>query len=139
MTKVKLSNLNELKKYVDSKVKKTLINEVAPHVKERLQDHVDSDVYIYEPKKYHRTGQLRDEIDIVETEVGVKVFPTRSEYDRNIPEIIETGKGYMYSGYGYDYEHPRPFAQNTKEELKKKRTHVVKMKQGLQKQGLKVK
>lgn len=55
-----------------------------------------------------------------------------------ISGVIETGDGYDIHGWVYDGM-PRPFIQNTREDLKNNKYHVIALKQGLKKQGLEVK
>jgi hypothetical protein len=134
-------NLNELAKYIDKMTKQSLIEHVAPIVKERMQEHVDTDVYeAYKPKKYDRTGKLKKEIEIQEIEDGIAITPTRTDEDtgKYIPAIIESGKGYTYSGYGYAYEQPRPFVQNTKEEILHEGIHKKELVKSLKNKGLNI-
>jgi hypothetical protein len=132
-------NLNELAKYIDKLAKQSLIDHVAPVVKERMQEHVETDVYeVYKPKKYDRTGGLKNDIEIREVDNGVAIVPTRFDEDTGnyIPSIIESGKGYTYSGYGYAYEQPRPFVQNTKEEILREGIHKKELAKSLKNKGL---
>lgn len=141
MANITLKSLNELKKYVDAKVRESLKDDVAPVVKEKMQKHIESDVYdVYEPKKYHRTGRLKKDIEIREVDNGVAIVPTRTDGDTEnyIPAIIESGKGYTYSGYGYAYEQPRPFVQNTKEEILREGMHKKELAKSLKNKGLDV-
>lgn len=110
-------------------------------VKDKMQQHVQSDVYdVYEPKVYERTGDLKKDIEIREVADGVAIIPTRTDEEtgRYIPDVIESGKGYMYN-YGYGYEKPRPFVENTRKELRDTGAHVEKLKLGLKARGLDVK
>ena len=52
--------------------------------------------------------------------------------------VIETGQGYDIGGWAYDGV-PRPFIQNTHDDLKQNHYHTEAMKRSLKKQGLEVK
>lgn len=115
-------NLKELEKYINEQAKKALQN--GKHVKNTVietgKKHVDEDVYsysVYTPKIYKRTGLLRESWDVENTDDGIAVFNTRTDGEKYIPKVIETGIGYNYTGYGYAYEKPRPFIANAREEL----------------------
>lgn len=137
-----MKNLNELAKYVNAQSKQSLKDEIAPLVKSKMQEHVESDVYqAYTPELYSRTGGLKRDIDIQETVNGVAIIPNRTDEDtgKYIPEVIETGKGYSFSGYGLGYERPRPFVENTVKELQSSGEHVKRLKQSLQTKGISAK
>ncbi|MGG1663095.1 hypothetical protein [Brevibacillus sp. NRS-1366] len=139
---VTFKNLNDLAKYVNTQSKQSLKDEIAPLVKSKMQSHVESDVYsVYVPSIYERTGGLKRDIDIRETSNGVSVVPTRTDEvtGNYIPHTVETGQGYLYSGYGLGYERPRPFVENTVKELQSTGEHVNKLRQSLQAKGLSVK
>ncbi len=59
-------------------------------------------------------------------------------YNKPIDKVIETGVGYDVHGWKYDGK-PRPFIQNTHDDLKSGHQHTEALKQGLRKQGLEVK
>lgn len=65
--------------------------------------------------------------------------------NKNLSELIEYGYG--YKGYKYDFPYgdeawrflqPRPFTQKTAENLKSSGAHIAALKNGLQRQGVKV-
>ena len=113
-------NLKELEKYINEQAKKALQNGkyVKNTVIETGKKHVDKEVYIYQPKQYERTGLLRESWDVENTDDGIAVFNTRTDGEKYIPETIEYGINYDYTGYGYAYEKPRPFIAETRRELK---------------------
>jgi hypothetical protein len=134
-------NLKELEKYINEQAKKALQN--GKHVKNTVietgKKHVDKDVYaVYEPKQYERTGLLRESWDVENTDDGIAVFNTRTDGDKYIPETIEYGINYDYSGYGYAYEQPRPFINNTREELRNSNALKEAMKKDLKDAGFDV-
>jgi glycyl-tRNA synthetase (class II) len=134
-------NLKELEKYINEQAKKALQNGkyVKNTVVETGKKHVDKDVYaVYEPKQYERTGLLRESWDVENTDDGIAVFNTRTDGEKYIPEVIETGIGYDYSGYGYAYEKPRPFITNAREELRNSNTLKEAMKKDLKDAGFDV-
>ena len=55
-----------------------------------------------------------------------------------IAGVIETGQGYDIGGWAYDGV-PRPFIQNTHDDLERNHYHTEAMKRNLKKQGLEVK
>lgn len=134
-------NLKEMEKYINEQAKKALQN--GKHVKNTVietgKKHVDKDVYsVYTPKIYERTGLLRESWDVENTDDGIAVFNTRTDGDKYIPETIEYGINYDYSGYGYAYEQPRPFIANTREELRNSNTLKEAMKKDLKNIGFNV-
>ncbi|WP_080845554.1 hypothetical protein [Cytobacillus gottheilii] len=80
---------------------------------------VDQTVYTYTPNQYDRTGKLRESWEVESTADGIAVFNTRKDEEtgKDIVDTVEYGRNYDYTGYGYDYEKPRPFIQNTKKVL----------------------
>lgn len=114
-------NLKELERYINEQAKKALQN--GKHVKNTVietgKKHVDKDVYsVHTPKIYERSGLLKESWDVKNTDDGIAVFNTRTDGKKYIPETIEYGINYDYSGYGYAYEQPRPFIAETHKELK---------------------
>ena len=142
-------SLKELNAYLQKQVQATMQKEVAEVVKDVIQDHVQKDVYDkYDPIEYIRFGHdggLIDRRNIesrpIEDGIEVENITThrnlRNTGDKYIPEVIETGVGYDILG-GYDYEKPRPFIANSREDLRKSGDHVQALKEGLKKKGFKV-
>lgn len=159
MIDVVCKNLKELQNALKDKINYALLTDVSHTVTEVMIDHIARDVYdVYLPNQYTRredNGGLIDPNNInssiekntlvVENntlgapEYGIdnKVFPSQNK-DKEIAGVIETGKGYDIHSWEYDGV-PRPFIQNTREDLKNNKYHVKALKQGLKKQGLEVK
>lgn len=57
--------------------------------------------------------------------------------EKPIANVIETGNGYDVKGWQY-YGIPRPFMQNTNDEILKSKLHYKALKKGLTKRGLEV-
>lgn len=142
-------SLKDLERYVNSKIKNTMENEVFKEVKETMQEHIQKDVYdAYTPYStdgktghYERTYKLLDSIEqSMENDNTLVVENTRSENGRDIVEVIESGKGYKW-GYTRNLDDEigaRPFVENTKDELRNSNKIERAMKTGLRKQGLDV-
>ncbi|EGL20039.1 hypothetical protein [Paenibacillus sp. HGF7] len=96
---------------------------------------------VYEPKMYKRDeehGGLSDpnniRVQMIKDDT-VSIENIRSDGNRNVAEIVETGQGYYYS---FDYTNkPRAFTEATRQELRRSQSHVKAMKLGLAKQGIK--
>ena len=151
-------SLKELEKELYKRINIALDTDVADIVKDVMTDHIIQDVYeAYEPTVYQRrytNGGLLDSENIIATmgnngELLVQNVALGNEYyyipsikrsfqsanaDKFISPIIE---------YGTDYDvvdiFPRPFMQNTHDDLEKNHYHTQAMKQSLKKQGLEVK
>lgn len=141
MAKGARAQLRDLEKKLEDKILSAMLKEVGEAVTKEGINQVEETVYSYEPKVYERKkkdGGLSDERNWDREAIhnGVKVWNTRTENGRNIPEIIETGEGYEYTGYGYEYEEPRPFIENTRESLRRDKAHVEALKEGLKRQGI---
>lgn len=134
-------SLSELEKYLNSKIQSALKNEVAETTIQTMQKHIESDVYaVYEPKQYVRKGYqggLSDphniEVEVIDDNT-ISVENIRFDGDREVAQIVESGKGYQYK-FDY-YGVPRPFTENTREELKNTDQLKKSMKQGLKRQGI---
>ena len=151
-------NLKELEKELYKRINIALDTEVADTVKDVMTDHIIQDVYdTYEPTAYQRRyddGGLLDPDNIIATlgnngEMLVQNVAMGNEYyyipsikrsfqsanvDNFIAPIIEYGKGYDVVDI-----FPRPFIQNTHDDLEENHYHTQAMKQSLKKQGLEVK
>ncbi|MET3505613.1 hypothetical protein [Halalkalibacter oceani] len=119
MAKKNVTNLNELFAYLNNQLKNTVQNRDGEVIKETIdtaKNRVDEDVYaVYDPRIYQRTGQLREEWEVINTANGVAIFNSRRDGNTYVAEVVETGQGYSYS-FPYDGV-PRPFTANTREEL----------------------
>lgn len=151
-------NLKELEKELYKRINIALDTDVADTVKDVMTDHIIQDVYDkYDPTAYQRRyndGGLLDSENIVAT-IGddgellvqnvtmgsgtyyipnIKKTFTSANADKFITPVIEYGKGYDV----VDIE-PRPFIQNTHDDLEQNHYHTEALKRSLKKQGLEVK
>lgn len=139
--------MKELEKVLKEKIKEALNNEVATKVKEVQGQVVEEEVYtIYpEPQRYQRTGKLADPDEMVHEMLDGNTLAVRSDYidsennNKNVGYTVATGDGYDYTGFGYAYEQPRPFPEWTADRLNQNKEHVKALKDGLERQGIKVK
>lgn len=127
-------------KQLQQPVNETLDNDVAKIVKTVMKNKVKEEVYApYNPTVYQRTGLLGSEASM-ESELlndnTLVVENVRSDGNRNVAEIVETGEGYKY-----DFQYAgiaRPFTQETREELRKTGVHVAALYKGLKNRGINV-
>lgn len=120
---------------------KALVNDVAKTVKQVQKEKVKEEVYdVYEPTMYSRTGLLGSEESMKSeliNETTLVVENIRSDGDRNVAEIVESGQNYLY---GFDYAGvSRPFTEATREELRNTGAHKAAMYRGLKRQGINLK
>lgn len=139
------NNFKDLLKKVKGDVQGSLETDVAEMVKDKIIEHVSEDVYqVYTPTTYKRRGfndGLMDKrnMDVVKYgECGVEIQNNTMDDGKNVAEVVETGIGYDFTGYGYSYEQPRPFMQNAKEEIEQEKLHTKELKQSLKNKGYKV-
>ncbi|WP_397331643.1 hypothetical protein [Paenibacillus sp. JSM ZJ436] len=141
--------MKELEQIIKGKVGKALLNNVAPTVKEVMKDKIEEEVYsVYTPVPVEDGGYdrqrendgLLDEDNMEVTVLNDTVLTVeniRSDGDRNVAEIVETGEGYQFE-FPYNGV-PRPFTEATREHLRDTNEHVAAMYRGLVKEGLNVK
>ena len=93
---------------------KIIINtDIAEEVVSMAKKNVQTVVYdVYEPMMYARTGQLKDDWKITPTEYGVLIGSDRTDRDRQVSYIVESGVGYRYLDLG-----ARPFMETTREQI----------------------
>ena len=137
-------NMAALYKHLETQIADALQNEVAKEVVEVLtEDDGTVDRYVYDAydSSYERTFQLKhpSNFNIEKTgKMKVKIYSTRSEGNRDIAKIIESGKGY-YSRALDEKIKPRPFHAKTTKDLQADNSRLVRaMKDGLRKRGIKV-
>lgn len=117
------NDLKSLEAYVNKMTKEAMVkgNAVKNTVIEAGKRHVQEDVYdVYtpnpnNPNSYKRTGELKNNWKVEETSEGISVFNDRRDGEKYVAEVVEYGKG-----YDYDFEYsntPRPFTENTRQEL----------------------
>lgn len=128
----KFKNLHELNSYLVDQISSSLMN-VGEETKKTMQDRIDKDVYeSYTPTIDKRTGKLKNDIEISLSHNTVSISPTRSENEKYIPRIIETGEGYDWiNSRIYKTKQKRPFVQNTKEDIVDKKLHIKTLKSSL--------
>jgi hypothetical protein len=158
-------SIKDLEKHLKKKINKVLIEDVAPTVRKEQQKQIDKTVYDAYPKPnfplvYERretSGGLIADENIVgkltgdgELEIS-NITKPNSNYDHSMPssaplaEVVEYGHRGTSNNYRYDYPtdrrftQPRPFIQNTRDELSKSGAHKKSLKKGLRNLGLDVK
>lgn len=150
-------NLDSLMKHIAEKVNESLSDEVADMVIDKQQEHINDDVYMQynivngqrkEPYKYKRRyfeGGLIDRDNIVaEVKDGTLTVTNVTEGQdglENLAGLIEYGDNKGYGDYDWKYNRdntqdqylqPRPFIENTRQEIAGKKLHVSSMKKGLE-------
>ncbi|WP_242403743.1 hypothetical protein [Paenibacillus pini] len=125
------------------KVASALLIDVANTTKNTMKEKMDDEVYIpYTPKMYEREkshGGLTDDRNILVNlinETTLSVESHRMDEERNVSEIVESGKGYQYD-FPFNGV-PRPFTEATREELLNTGIHTASLYRGLKRQGLTV-
>jgi len=114
---INVSSWSELEVILQKVINESLENEVAEGGIECGKEHVDTDVYDAYISQYDRTGLLRESFESKMLDSNtLEITNTRSDGDRNIPEVIEYGKGY-YSSALDERIGERPFMENTHKEL----------------------
>jgi len=135
--------LLEIQKKLKQKIKSAMIQDVVPAVIETEKKHIQIDIYAaYQPHLYKRTGDLLQDSNFQVEIIDDGVIITNETYHngKNISEIMETGIGWSIEDvWGYGYSEPRPFVENTKNEILATGIHKKKLKDGLIRQGLNVK
>jgi hypothetical protein len=133
-------DLERFLKQLQQPVTKALNGNVAQAVKKVMKDKVQTEVYDpYKPSVYQRTGKLGSEESMesnIINDTTLVVENVRSDGDRNVAEIVETGNGYTY-----DFQYSgiaRPFTEATREELVNTGAHLAALYQGLKQQGINV-
>ena len=124
----------ELLKSLESDIEDTLMHEVLDTVKEIELRHVEEDVMdVYTPKIYERRGMGMGGIDDPDNIVGTvenmeleveNITPFASGYGTwnkgvGLAELINDGNstsGFFYDYYG-EFNRPRPFLDNTADEI----------------------
>jgi len=143
-------SLNDLARHLQKQINESLKEDVSEVVVKTMQRHIQEDVYdVYTPVPPEKGGYVRqkydgglidrDNIKVSEIENGIAVQNMRvdEETGKYIAYTVETGTGYDYE-FPYSNK-PRPFTENTREELKQTGAHAQELKKSLQKKGLDVK
>ena len=149
-------NLKELEQELYKRINTALDTDVANTIKNVMSNHIRDDVYNkHKPKYYSRRGSnggLADtenlkatlsELFVQNVTLGSKTFYSKhaqgyvpsGNANKFITPIIESGVGYD----AWDDAFPRPYVQNTHDDLEQNHYHTEAMKRSLKKQGLEVK
>lgn len=156
--------LAKVNRQLVSKIDSALSKEVFEEVRDEEAATIEDVVYgVYTPRIYRRRGEYGGLADPYNIEIqggaaqGGRMAvinvtqPNPSgcknrrsvTTDKDLPSLVEYGDG--YHGYSYDfpsdgaYIGPRPFTAKAAENLKKNGAHVKALKDGLRRQGVKVK
>ncbi len=152
------SNWNQLEQYLKKQIDETLNNEVARQVKEEIQTAVSTEVYSAgSPVKYERRGG--NEYGGMGNPIGTGSLGDVNEMDHQVKngELIVTNNAerntkYKFAGIGYDlnkslafnieygygakdkwFNQARPFMSEAVKNMKETKSHVLIMKEGLEK------
>ncbi len=141
-SQMKFKSLSEFRKYIEKCIEGSLENEVFETIKNVELKHIKEDVLsVYSPKEYKRRSYdgIDDEDNTTQDKIKNGVLEIKNitkfnpEYESEntglgLPVLIEYGHG--ESGYFYDYAasddftNPRPFTENTIQEIKDSQKHV---------------
>lgn len=141
-----LNNMKQLEAYVNKMIKDSIVDDVSKTVISRVEDHVQTDVYdaYPNPVMYERTGTLARSFKSTPTANGVEIQSTYVDDGRDVAEVVEYGhyessQGYEYPSEGKAYMKPRPFIENTRQELRDTKIHVTELERSLNKKGINTK
>lgn len=137
---------HDIEEVMDTKVAQAVIKIGEQKVQEVVYDAYKS--ASTNPKKYERTGLLKEEWLISPAEDGVCVSPGRYDGYTYVAEIVEFGhKDSVQDGYQYpyfpkgsygDFRQPRPFVNETRKEIVRSGVHKKALKKGLEDKGYKI-
>ena len=156
-------SIKEMQAYLKKSINTSLVEDVAPIVKETMSAEIQNSVYTEypNPHMYKRRldeGGLIDErnMNIDESLISSGILsitnntPFDDRYDtfntgNGLAGLIEFGDGYKGNYYDYtnydgdnSYKEPRPFIENSRETLRQTKVHVKALKKGLRESGIKV-
>lgn len=150
--KIKVSNTKDLDKVFAELQKRINIaqtTDVATTVREEMKDQIEQEVYsVYTPdeskpnsyKRDKENGGLTDDenIDSYMTNTNTLVVESnRFDGDKNVGEVVVTGKGYTYNFPFNGRE--RDYIEATRDSLESSGSHVAALAMSLKRQGLDVK
>lgn len=148
MAKFTATALGGLQKEIMRRAKKSMETEVADYVKGKVKRHVETDVYNkYSPKVYKRReeigglvddGNLRSEYRAQDRTLyvyeeapieGPRLDPGENwkYYPDSLAQIIQEGAHNPWNTYGYPWTEPRPFMDNTQEDIEEHPTKILNM------------
>lgn len=156
-----VNNLKDLRKILEKKIEESLDKEVTNTIRDVMLNNIEETVYdTYEPSQYKRRYEkeglsdpsniggviVNGELQVFNATAGNPDIYINGKRDVSqndgdyLAPIIEYGKGYDFSSENGNngYEKPRPFVENTREELKQTKAHVKALKQGLKNRGINV-
>jgi hypothetical protein len=150
------NNLNELNTWLSQQIAQSM-NDVGEMVVEKVKEHIESDVYSFDPKVYQRTNELKESIvhstPIVNGDtVEVSIYPdaqlihpsppnqhqsviSGDDYSPYVAITVEEGTSGKLFGEGY-WTEPRPFMENTVAELEGSGLFADALKISLNKKGI---
>lgn len=149
-------NINGLLARIKKQVRDSLKSDVAPVVKDKYKENIQSDIYdSYNPVEYHRRNSLLDEsnmedqlLDETTLEVKNVALPSQSVMgSAYVPAGRTTFIGWIENGSvpnifnnrtGYPWTGPRPATAHTIERLNSEKQHVQALKQGLRVKGFNI-
>lgn len=135
-----IKSFKDLERYLNKTVNNAQKKFVAPVARQKMKEHIIEDAYnAYTPEVYERTGELLNDKNIETVLVGdgtLSVKSTRHDGERDVAEVIETGKGYSYAGLDEKIG-ARPFTERTAQDLADG-DFEKSLKDGLKAQGLDV-
>lgn len=137
-------NIKELNKYLNTCVNDVLQKEVFTDVSNEIQKSIQKDVYeAYTPTSYIRTGEMKSPELIHKEMLGngvMKITHKRIDGTKNVSNIIEKGIGYTWinSSIYKSQPFPRKFMKGTTFRIKNKNIHLIALKKGLKRFGLKL-
>lgn len=130
------TTLEALFAYLQAQINDSLEIDVADEVVKVVQEHIKTDVYdAYTPLAYQRTNELLNDVQSEMNGDTLEIYDTRNENGKDIPQIIETGKGYTW-GIGLDERiGARPFMENAEQQIIQDDLHTAIMKDSLRRKG----
>lgn len=133
-------DLNALFNYLQKQINNTMENQVAEEVVNVVKGHVESDVYeAYQPKSYQREYQLLNNVKSTLINNGtIEINDIRMDGEKNVTQIVEYGSGYTWHGNLDETIGPRPFIENSIDDLSMNKQHVEALKKALISKGLQV-
>lgn len=141
-----VKSLNQAMTYIKNVINTSLRTEVLDAVRKEEAKQVQSVVYdSYQPTVYERRYDMGNDANIIGTVNGTvlqveNITPPNSKgnppptTDKDLAKVVETGVGYDYFSPG-----ARPFTQATVDALSASGAHVEALKNGLVKEGIRVK
>lgn len=132
------TTLEALFAYLQAQINDSLEIDVADEVVKVVQEHIKTDVYdAYTPLAYQRTNELLNDVQSEMNGDTLEIYDTRNENGKDIPQIIETGKGYTWGGLD-ERIGPRPFMENAEQQIIQDDLHTAIMKDSLRRKGFTV-